>query len=143
MEAQMTDKSNDDDKTFKRDCAKETEIRRERRRQAAIERLGTDKPACVICGERDPRVLEKHHLERQAFGDTLVPVCRNCHRKLSDLQKDHPDKITEIPDPLEVIAHVLRGAADLFELLARKFREFAAYLIELANANRDNLEPQQ
>jgi hypothetical protein len=138
----MTDKRDNDEKKFKRDATKETEIRRERRRQAAIERLGTNKPACVHCGQNDPRVLEKHHLEGQAFGDTLVPVCRNCHRVLSDLQKDHPDKITEIPDPLELIAHLLLGLADLFELLVDKFREFAAYLIELADPNRDNLEPQ-
>ena len=138
----MTDKQCENGPTFKREPTKETEIRRERRHQAAIERLGTNKPACVICGENDPRVLEKHHLEGQAFGETLVPVCRNCHRKLSDLQKDHPNKITEIPDPLEMIAHVLLGLADLFELLVGKFREFSAYLIELADCNRENLEPQ-
>jgi hypothetical protein len=133
----------DDERTFKRNPARETEIRRERRREAAIERLGANNPACVICGENDPRVLEKHHLEGQAYGDSLVPVCRNCHRKLSDLQKDHPDKITEIPGPLEKIAHLLLGLADLFELVVSTFREFAAYLIELADPNRDNLEPEQ
>ena len=132
----------DGQKRFKREATKDTEIRRERRRQGAIERLGSNKPACVICGECDPRALEKHHLEGQAYGGTLVPVCRNCHRKLSDAQRDHPSKITEIPDPLEIIAHVLLGLADLFELLVAKFREFATYLIELADCNRDNLEPQ-
>jgi len=138
----MADKSNRDQKPFKRDTSKDTEIRRARRCEATIERLGTNKPACVLCGESDPRTLEKHHLQGQAFGETLLPVCRNCHRKLSDLQKDHPGEITEIPDPLELIAHMLLGLADLFELLVTKFREFAAYLIELADCNRDNLEPQ-
>lgn len=138
----MTEKRDDRKTAIKREATKETEIRRERRRQAAIERLGVNTPACVICGKNNPIVLEKHHLEGQAFGDTLVVVCRNCHRELSDVQKDHPDRITEIPDPLEVIAHALLGLADLFEFLIEKFREFAAYLFELANSNRDNLEPQ-
>jgi hypothetical protein len=131
--------NNDDD--IGRDDDKEKEIRREARRRRALERLGTENPRCVICGENDPLALELHHLEGQGFGSSLVIVCRNCHRKLSDRQKDHPNKITEIPDPLEVIAHFLFGLADLFEFLIRKLREFAAELLEHADPNRDNVEP--
>lgn len=128
---------------FERPPEKQNELRRERRRENTFERLGTARAICIECGERDPRVLEKHHLEGQAYGDTLVHVCRNCHRKLSDLQKDHPPKITEIPDTLEVIAHFLHGLADLFELLVGKLREFAAQLVDRADPNRGNLEPAQ
>jgi hypothetical protein len=137
----MTNKRHNDKDKFKRDSAKETEIRRERRRQADIERLGVDNPRCLHCGENDPNVLERHHLAGQAYGDEIVIACRNCHRKLSDRQNDHPKKSTEIPDPLEKIAHFLLGLADLFELLITKCREFATYLIDLANSNRDNVEP--
>jgi hypothetical protein len=125
--------------TFKRDPEKETEIRRESRRQRALERLGCSNPACIRCGENDPLLLEKHHLEGQEFGNTLVIVCRNCHRKLSDRQKDHPEKIGEPPDKLEAIAHFLLGLADLFELLIGRLREFARHLLDRANPNRDNL----
>jgi hypothetical protein len=45
--------------------------------------------------------LERHHIAGRTFGDENVPVCRNCHRKLSDLQKDHPPHIGAPPDPLE------------------------------------------
>jgi hypothetical protein len=62
---------------------------------------------------------------------------------LSDRQKDYPEKITEIPDALEAIAHFLLGLADLFEFLIEKLREFAGQLIERADPNRDNIEPVQ
>ncbi|MGA8611667.1 MAG: hypothetical protein WB760_08085 [Xanthobacteraceae bacterium] len=136
----MTDNRNGK-KAFKRGQEKEMEISRDARRQRAIERLGCSNPACVICGENDPLVLEKHHLEGQAFGNTFVIVCRNDHRRLSDRQKDHPGKIGDPPDELEKIAHFLLGLADLFELLIKKLREFAAGLTKRADPNRDNLEP--
>ena len=129
----------DGKKPFKRDPEKEMEIRRESRRQRAIERLGCCNPVCVVCGENDPLVLEKHHLEGQTFGNTLVIVCRNCHRKLSDRQKDHPEKIGEPPDKLEATAHYLLGRADLSEQLAKQDRVFAKQLLDRADPNRDNL----
>lgn len=51
----MSGKDGGDKKNFGRDPAKEVELRREARRQRAIERLGIKNPACVICGEADPR----------------------------------------------------------------------------------------
>ena len=47
-----------DDEETGRDRAKEIELRRAARRQRAIERLGTNNPKCVRCGEFDSRVLE-------------------------------------------------------------------------------------
>lgn len=112
----------------------ETEKRQETRRQKAFERLGTDHPVCPFCGETDWRCMELHHLEGEQFGKTLICVCRNCHRKLSDSQKDHPPKFGEPPNTLEQIAHALEGLADLFVLLAQKLRAFAAQV--LAEAKR-------
>ena len=66
------------------------ELNRERRRQRALERLGTNSPRCPFCGCDNPLALELHHVAGRAFDETEVPVCRNCHRTLSDWQKDHP-----------------------------------------------------
>jgi hypothetical protein len=139
----MSGKRSDDKNKFERDPTNETELRREARRQRAIERLGTKNPACIYCGENDSLVLERHHLAGRDYDEGTVIVCRNHHRKLSDRQKDHPDKIAETPDALEVIAHFLLGLADLFEFLIGKLREFASQLIERADPNRDNVEPAQ
>jgi hypothetical protein len=132
----------DDGKGSGRDPEKENEIRRSARRERAYQRLGTRNPRCIYCDETEPLVMEKHHIAGQAYDpDTTVITCRNCHRKLSDRQDDHPEQIAETPDGLEVVAHCLLGLADLFELLIGKFREFAALLIERADPNRENTEP--
>src|SRR5579872_5605646 len=137
----MSGNRRDVNEKFKRDRAKEMKLRCEARRQRAIERLGTKNPKCLYCPESDPIVLERHHLAGRDYDEATVIVCRNCHRKLSDRQKDHPEKIADPPDALEVIAHFLLGLANLFEFLIEKFREFAAQLLDRADPNRDNLEP--
>ena len=67
----------------------EVELKRERRKQRALERLGSNNPRCVVCGFDDPLALELHHIAGRSFDEEAVPVCRNCHRRLSDHQKDH------------------------------------------------------
>lgn len=113
----------------------ETEMQRETRRQKAFDRLGTDSPTCVCCGETDWRCMELHHLEGKDFGKTLVCVCRNCHRKLSDMQKDHARSAEpgERPTSVESIGQFLQGLADLLIMLAEKLWEYGAYLIEQAS----------
>lgn len=114
----------------------ELEKRGETRRQNAFERLGTDTPICACCGETDWVVMEAHHLEGRDFGATLIIVCRNCHRKLSRAQKDHPPKFGEPPKNPETIAHFLEGLADLLILIAGKLREFALHLIGEAGGQK-------
>jgi hypothetical protein len=116
----------------------ETERQGERRRQNAFERLGTNNPRCVVCGETDWRCLELHHLPGRGYGDELVIVCRNCHRKLSDMQKDHPASSKEPSDPLEIIGRFLLGMADLLELLIAKLREFGRALVAQARSHSNS-----
>lgn len=115
-----------------RQLPKDSELAREQRRQRALQRLGGGDPRCVFCGEDDPHCLELHHLAGQAYDDTTGILCRNCHRKASDLQRDHPARITKEPDTAEQIGHFLLGLADLFVLLVAKLREFGVMLIESA-----------
>ena len=110
------------------------ELRRERRKQRALERLGSNNPRCVICGCDDPLALELHHLAGQAFGDDPVPVCRNCHRRLSDYQKDHAIGQASPSGEIESIRRFLLGLADLFEMLVKRLRELAVKLAALDGA---------
>jgi hypothetical protein len=109
------------------------ELRREKRRQHALERLRTNSPRCAECGETDWRCLEVHHIAGQDFDDdATVILCRNCHRKLSDDLKDHPEAASSPPDPFDRIGHFLLGLADLLMRLAEKCREFGCALVEYA-----------
>ena len=105
---------------------------KEIRKQKRLEKLGSNHPVCVVCGEDGWQCLEQHHIAGQAYGDDLCNVCRNCHRKLSDDQKDHPKQITKNPTSLETIGHLLLGLADLFALLVERLREYGQLLIQAA-----------
>jgi hypothetical protein len=114
------------------------ELNRERRRQRALERLGTNNPQCPFCGCDNPLALELHHVAGRAFDDMQVPVCRNCHRTLSDWQKDHPTCIGDQPNELERIGHALVGLADMFELLVEWLRGHAAKVFAAATQTSDS-----
>lgn len=105
---------------------------KETRKQKRLEKLGGNNPVCTICGENNPHTLELHHIAGQAYDDELVPVCRNCHRKLSDDQKDHPKQIGKPPTNFEAIGHLLLGLADFLALLVEKLRECGRFLIQAA-----------
>lgn len=108
---------------------------KERRKQKRLEMLGSNHPICIICGEDDWRCFEQHHIAGKAYGDELCTVCRNCHRKLSDEQYDHPKQIGKPPCNHEAIGHILLGLADLFILLAASFKKYGLFLIESARSN--------
>jgi len=110
----------------------DAEMQFETFRERAFERLGADEPQCACCLETDECCLEAHHLEGEDFGETLINVCRNCHRKLSRAQRGHPAKFGEPPMTLETIAHLLLGIADYFRLIAAKLADAGHYLLELA-----------
>jgi hypothetical protein len=109
------------------------ELRREKRRQHALERLGTNTPRCTECGETDWTCLEVHHIAGRDFdSDATAILCRNCHRKLSDDLKDHSEPASSPPDQFDRIGHFLLGLAELFVRLAEKCREYGLALIEYA-----------
>lgn len=108
----------------------------ERRKRKAFLRLGTDKPKCIFCSENDWRCLELHHVAGEAVDPYTVIVCRNHHRKLSDMQNDHPMMIEtgKALDFLEVVGRFLLGLADMFTQLVKIMREFGNQLIARAQA---------
>ena len=106
------------------------DLNREARLQRTCERLGVETPRCAHCGLDDVRCLEAHHIAGDKFDDATVILCRNCHRILSDDQKDHPPLIGNEPTLHERVGHFLKGLADLFALLVVKLHEYGDKLIE-------------
>lgn len=102
----------------------------EARRRATHERLGGDEPTCCLCGCGDSRMLtENHHIAGRRCSDETVTVCLNCHRRLSDAQRDHPVVLSPDPVLLERLAHAMVGRADLFAMLALHLHEEASGLL--------------
>ena len=105
----------------------------EDRLQQRLRKLGTENPICVCCGESYPFALEQHHIAGQKHSDDLAIVCANCHRKLSDQQRDHvPPGSGEPEGLLAKIGHFLLGLADLLALAVDALRNFGRLLIEMA-----------
>jgi DNA-directed RNA polymerase subunit RPC12/RpoP len=115
------------------DAVQKREAARVRR---AAERLGVRAARCPYCGEADPRCLELHHIAGRKFADDLVPVCRNCHRKLSDMQRDHPRPIGDDPHWMERAGHLLLGLADLLLLAVEKLKTLALLLLDKARSTQ-------
>lgn len=101
------------------------------RKQQQLRRLGTQNPLCVACGETDPAVLELHHIAGWKHSDDMAIVCRNCHRKLSDKQRDHVPPGTGQPQGAFVtIGHYLLGLANLLAMIVETLRKFGDWLIK-------------
>lgn len=106
------------------------DVKREARKQRALERLGTSTPRCVVCGCTDWRCLEAHHVGGRKFDSATVILCRNCHRIATDEQKDAPPLLGGEPSLSERAGHFLKGLAALFSLLIAKLNELADALLE-------------
>ncbi|WP_336490663.1 HNH endonuclease [Methylobacterium nigriterrae] len=111
-----------------------TELARERRRQRALERLGTNDPRCACCGETHHACFEAHHIAGRRHDPVTVPLCCNCHRKVTDDQKDHPQPVPGSDPLLEAIGRFLLGLADLIRRILPKLTEFGTALIEGARS---------
>src|SRR6516162_9014694 len=106
-----------------------THLDQEDRLEQNYRRLGTHEPRCVICGETDPRCLEEHHIAGRGYHDDTAIVCRNCHRKLSDAQRDHPPASAAPMEQRTAIGHFLLGLCDFLMAIVERLREFGHWLI--------------
>ncbi len=47
------------------------------------QRNGITRPACFLCGEDNPLVIEEHHPLGKAYSNDVIPLCKNCHAKIT------------------------------------------------------------
>lgn len=111
------------------------ELAKETRKQNRLERFGTNAPRCGVCGEADDRCLEAHHVAGRKHDDATVLVCRNCHRKVSDDQRDYPAFDPDGDAFLDAVGRFLLGLADLLRLIVERLVAFGNALIERATPN--------
>lgn len=104
------------------------ELARERRRQARLEKLGTNEPRCGTCGEDRWQCLERHHVAGQAYSEDIVLLCRNCHRVVSDVQGDQPTGGAVADPMLFAIGRFLLGLADMLRIIMERLIVFGREL---------------
>ena len=119
------------------------ELARERRRQRAFERLGTDTPRCAACGENDVGCLEAHHVAGRQYDPLTSVLCATCHRKVTDAQKDHPPPVPDGDAFLESVGHFLLGLADMLRIIVDRLAAFGEALIERARSTSASVEEMQ
>lgn len=71
-------------------------------------RNGISVSRCVICGEDDPFVLEKHHIFTRDASEEVTLLCKNCHAKITNEQnKVSPKSRSKDASYLEKLAYQL------------------------------------
>lgn len=107
------------------------DVARQVRKNRRLEQLGTDEPRCGVCGDTRWQCIELHHTAgKRADPHHTVLTCRNCHRVLSDDQRDHPKFDPERDGHWQAIGHFLLGLADMLRLIIEKLREYGLLLID-------------
>lgn len=107
-----------------------TQLARETRKQRRCETLDNNDPRCGTCGYHRWQAIERHHPADHGRDETTVLICRNCHRVLSDDQKDHPAFDPNADPMLDAIGHFLLGLADMLKIILEKLYAFGNALIE-------------
>jgi hypothetical protein len=110
---------------------------RETRERQKLRRLGSETPACSLCGFSDWRALQLHHTAGQAYEDLRNILCANCHCIMSDLQNDHTVRNDNPPTMFDRIGRLLVNLADFFGQLADKLKAFGDYLLHYARTLED------
>lgn len=99
--------------------------------------VGGEYSTCPMCG-REGVKLEFHHIGRQACDDRAIPVCRDCHDRLSECQQHEHHKLGPNPkNKCERLGRLLLGFVDIDETKCGVEREVAELLIALAKKYPD------
>lgn len=102
----------------------------EDRLEQQYRRLRTRNPVCVGCAESDPFCLDQHHIAGSKHHDDTSIECANCHRKLTNQQKDHvPTTKPEPTGEIATIAHYLLGLSDSLAMVVETLRKFGKSLL--------------
>ena len=101
------------------------------------------KPICVLCRFDRPEglvlvpwsMIEGHHVFGKAHNpDVKVPICRNCHAIVTELNRRTGVSMDPPADLLEHVIAVLRALGTFFPLVGDAFFKLADQLSRLTKA---------
>ena len=91
-----------------------------------MKRSGKTGQCCVMCGEDNPALLEMHHIDGRATSEKTVPLCKNCHAKVTMEQNRFPPKARAANGlQAEQIAFWLLSLGALLQYVGQSLIEFA------------------
>jgi hypothetical protein len=102
----------------------------ERRKQRRLEQIGANNPVCVMCGCTKWYTQEGHHIAGRQFDKHVEYFCANCHRELSEKQKQHPRASCKSPGTGECAGHYCLGLADIFAPVSQMVDQFGHKLVD-------------
>lgn len=98
----------------------------------------TQRPKCLLCPEDDPKVLdviEGHHILGRAYSDVKIPLCKNCHAKITAGQNMFPPKARSHNAPLkDRLAYALYTLILLIEEVLKHLKDICFEIIKTVTA---------
>lgn len=78
---------------------------------------------CIECAEDDSRVIELHHVYGQNNSEKIVPLCKNCHFKITKEQNKLPRSVrSSAASREENIRFILVSVGALLEDIGKQLR---------------------
>ena len=75
---------------------------------------------CSLCGEDDPSIIEEHHVYGRNNSDEKIPLCINCHAKITREQnKVSPKLRSSSVSPQERRGYLLVTVGALLESIGK------------------------
>lgn len=105
----------------------------EKRREADYRRLRTRNPVCLTCGYmKHPAAMEFSHVAPRKFHDDGGVQCSNCHREVSDKEKEFSYAPTTANPMMEKIGRYLLALSEWLTRIGVTLEEFGKWLLAQA-----------
>lgn len=105
----------------------------DKRREAKYKTLRTRNPVCLSCGYADhPAAMEFAHVAPKKFHDDGGVLCSNCHREMSDAEKDFSYAPVTANPMMETIGRYLVALSEWLLRIGGTLAEFGEWLLAQA-----------
>lgn len=107
----------------------DTDLRRLARMHRRARSNGTNNPFCCACGEHHWTVrYDLHHFAERKYDPRTIRLCRGCHEKVTDMQKDYPRIPKDTEPRLAKMIAMTRGRIIMTRLWLEMDEELHSWL---------------